>query len=100
MRPAHTQRGCCGMVDITKAIVYVSETDIRLMSQEEGDNYAGDIRDEDDDPSKIHAVYLHYLDQRRSTYMTLETGRSAAQESMEVIEKQDAKEVLDKSAEG
>jgi len=58
------------------------------------------IRDEDDDPSKIHAVYLHYLDQRRSTYMTLETGRSAAQESMEVIEKQDVKEVLDESAEG
>jgi len=58
------------------------------------------IRDEEDDPSKIHAVYLHYLDQRHGTYMSLETGRSVTQESMEVIEKQDAAEVLDESAEG
>jgi len=58
------------------------------------------IRDEEDDPSKIHAVYLHYLDQRHGTYMSLETGRSVTQESMEVIEKQDAVEVLDESAEG
>ena len=58
------------------------------------------IRDEEDDPSKIHAVYLHYLDQRHSTYMSLETGRSVTQESMEMIEKQDAAEVLNESAEG
>ena len=58
------------------------------------------IRDEEDNPAKIHAVYLHYLDQRHNTYMSLETGRPVTLESMEVIEKQDATEVLDESAEG
>jgi len=58
------------------------------------------IRDEEGDPSKIHAVYLHYLDQRQGTYMSLETGRSVTPESMDLIEKQDAAEVLDESAEG
>ena len=32
------------------------------------------IRDEEEDPKKIQAVYLHYLAQRHGTYMTLETG--------------------------
>ena len=58
------------------------------------------IRDEEDDPAKIQAIYLHYLDQRQGTYMSLETGKTITPESMEAIEKQDVSEVLDESAEG
>ena len=58
------------------------------------------IRDEEDDPAKIQAIYLHYLDQRHGTYMSLETGRTVTPESIEVNEKQDVAEMLDESAEG
>jgi 6-phospho-beta-glucosidase len=58
------------------------------------------IRDEEDDPGKIQAIYLHYLDQRHGTYMSLETGKTVTSESMAAIEKQNASEVLNESAEG
>ncbi len=58
------------------------------------------IRDEEDDPAKIHAIYLHYLDQRHGTYMSLETGKQIDQESMETINKLDVEETMDESAEG
>lgn len=58
------------------------------------------IRDEEDAPSKIHAIYLHYLDQRHGTYMSLETGKTVTQESMDIIEKLDIAEMMDESAEG
>jgi len=58
------------------------------------------IRDEEDDPSRIQAIYLHYLDQRLGTYMSLETGRTVTSESMAAIEKQNVSEVLNESAEG
>jgi len=58
------------------------------------------IRDEEADPAKIHAVYLHYLDQRHGTYMSLETGKTVTQETMEHIEEKDFWGVLDESAEG
>ena len=32
------------------------------------------IRDEDADPNRFEVAYLHYLNQRHETYMTLETG--------------------------
>jgi len=58
------------------------------------------IRDEEENPAKIHAVYLHYLDQRHGTYMSLETGKKVDQEPMEAIEQQDVLEILDESSEG
>jgi 6-phospho-beta-glucosidase len=66
--------------------------------------YAGlrRIRDEEDTPDKIEAIYLKYLDQRQSTYMTLETGHDAGSAAVEEkpLEKQDAKKAMDESAEG
>jgi 6-phospho-beta-glucosidase len=66
--------------------------------------YAGlrRIRDEEDTPDKIEAIYLKYLDQRQSTYMTLETGHDAENAAVEEkpLEKQDAKKAMDESAEG
>jgi 6-phospho-beta-glucosidase len=60
------------------------------------------IRDEEDNPDKIEEIYLHYLDQRQSTYMTLETGQDASSEEVaqKSEEKLDAKEAMDESAEG
>lgn len=66
--------------------------------------YAGlrRIRDEEDDPEKVQEIYLHYLNQRESTYMTLETGHEAEEDK--VVEKphdrQEAKKAMDDSAEG
>ncbi len=59
------------------------------------------IRDEEEDPKKIQAVYLHYLAQRHGTYMTLETGQQTqliSEGGKE--EEQNASEVMDESAEG
>jgi 6-phospho-beta-glucosidase len=58
------------------------------------------IRDEEADPSRVHAIYMHYLNQRDVTYMSLETGKTVKQETMEVIEQQDVAEVMDESAKG
>ena len=59
------------------------------------------IRDEEEDPKKIQAVYLHYLAQRHGTYMTLETGQQTQLVSdAEKEEEQEAAEVMDESAEG
>jgi len=59
------------------------------------------IRDEEEDPKKIQAVYLHYLAQRHGTYMTLETGQQTQSVSeFEKEEEQEAAEVMDESAEG
>jgi 6-phospho-beta-glucosidase len=58
------------------------------------------IRDEEDDPAKIHAIYLHYLDQRHGTYMSLETGRKVEQDNMDAIKALDVDETMDESAEG
>ena len=58
------------------------------------------IRDEEDDPAKIHAIYLHYLNQRHGTYMSLETGKTVEPESLEAIKKLDVEETMDESAEG
>lgn len=59
------------------------------------------IRDEEEDPKKIQAVYLHYLAQRHGTYMTLETGQQTQLVADDIKEEeQDAAEVMDESAEG
>jgi len=58
------------------------------------------IRDEEDDPAKIHAIYLHYLDQRSSTYMSLETGKHVEQEKMDETQALDVEQAMDESAEG
>ena len=59
------------------------------------------IRDEEEDPKKIQAVYLHYLAQRHGTYMTLETGQQTQLVSdEEQEEEQEVAEVMDESAEG
>jgi 6-phospho-beta-glucosidase len=66
--------------------------------------YAGlrRIRDEEDDPEKVQEIYLHYLNQRESTYMTLETGHDAEEDK--VVEKprdqREARQAMDESAEG
>ncbi|MDK2981003.1 MAG: hypothetical protein PWQ55_1350 [Chloroflexota bacterium] len=66
--------------------------------------YAGlrRIRDEEDDPEKIQEIYLHYLNQRESTYMTLETGHEAEEDK--VVEnprdQREARQAMDQSAEG
>jgi 6-phospho-beta-glucosidase len=66
--------------------------------------YAGlrRIRDEEDDPEKVQEIYLHYLNQRESTYMTLETGHEAEEDK--VVEKprdqREARQAMDESAEG
>jgi len=59
------------------------------------------IRDEEEDPKKIQAVYLHYLAQRQGTYMTLETGQQTQLISdFEKEKEQEMVEVMDESAEG
>jgi len=60
------------------------------------------IRNEEDDPKKIQEIYLHYLEQRHSTYMTLETGQNTTTVSQkkEQMAKVDARQVMDESAEG
>jgi 6-phospho-beta-glucosidase len=59
------------------------------------------IRDEEEDPKKIHAVYMHYLKQRHGTYMTLETGlQTQLVSDDEKEEEQEIAEVLAESAEG
>jgi len=58
------------------------------------------IRDEEEDPAKIHALYLHYLDQRQGTYMSLETGKTVGSENIEAIKSLDVEETMDESAEG
>jgi 6-phospho-beta-glucosidase len=59
------------------------------------------IRDEEEDPKMIEAVYLHYLAQRNGTYMTLETGKQTQLVSTDVKEEeQDIADVMDESAEG
>ena len=59
------------------------------------------IRDEEEDPKKIQAVYLHYLAQRHGTYMTLETGQQTQLVSDDLKEEeQEIAEVMDESAEG
>ena len=45
------------------------------------------IRDEEEPPETVEAVYARYLDQRHSTYMTLETG-SAAHGAPQTIERE------------
>ncbi len=65
--------------------------------------YAGlrRIRDEEDDPEKVQEIYLRYLDQRGSTYMSLETGKDAKAASHKEEQKTlDAKQAMDESAEG
>ena len=67
--------------------------------------YAGlkRIRDEEDDPEKVQEIYLHYLEQRNGTYMSLETGHKPEEAlSAEVARKQtlDAQKAMDESAEG
>lgn len=59
------------------------------------------IRDEEQDPAEVQRVYLRYLDQRHSTYMTLETGQDTTQAAHATQpEKQDADQAMDQSAEG
>ena len=59
------------------------------------------IRDEEEDPKKIQAVYLHYLAQRHGTYMTLETGKQTQLLISDLREKEiDESEEMDESAEG
>jgi 6-phospho-beta-glucosidase len=60
------------------------------------------IRDEEEDPDKIAQIYLHYLDQRQSTYMSLETGHKS---DVPKIQKNnepapDTKQAMDEMAEG
>lgn len=63
--------------------------------------YAGlrRIRDEEDGPEKIQEIYLRYLEQRGSTYMSLETGKDV-QAAAQPEKKQDAQQAMDESAEG
>ena len=59
------------------------------------------IRDEEEDPKKIQAVYLHYLAQRHGTYMTLETGKQTQLLIGDLREEEiDESEIMDDSAEG
>jgi 6-phospho-beta-glucosidase len=59
------------------------------------------IRDEEEDPKMIQAVYLRYLAQRNGTYMTLETGKQTQLVSTDVKEEeQEIADVMDESAEG
>lgn len=59
------------------------------------------IRDEEEDPTKVQEVYLHYLAQRSGTYMTLETGQKTIQLGAEEnLQEMDEKESMDESAEG
>jgi 6-phospho-beta-glucosidase len=64
--------------------------------------YAGlkRIRDEEDDPEKVQEVYMHYLNQRESTYMSLETGNSSKAKPKEEKKILESKKSLDESAEG
>ena len=65
--------------------------------------YAGlrRIRDEEDDPEKVQEIYLRYLDQRGSTYMSLETGKGAEAASKKEEKKTlSAQQSMDESAEG
>jgi len=59
------------------------------------------IRDEEQDPAEVQRVYLRYLDQRHSTYMTLETGQETTKAAVEEKPaEQDANQAMDQSAEG
>ena len=59
------------------------------------------IRDEEDDPAKIHAIYLHYLDQRHGTYMSLETGKnSCSRNQWKRLKNRMWQKRMDESAEG
>ena len=67
--------------------------------------YAGlkRIRDEEDDPEKIQDIYLHYLERRNGTYMTLETGHKPDEEVSAEAAKgkiSDAQKTMNESAEG
>ena len=65
--------------------------------------YAGlrRIRDEEDAPEKVQEIYLRYLDQRGSTYMSLETGKDTKELAQPAAKPAaDAKQVMDESAEG
>ena len=55
------------------------------------------IRDEEQDPTEIQRVYLRYLDQRHSTYMTLETGQDTTRAT---ADEEDADRAMDESVEG
>ncbi len=60
------------------------------------------IRDEEDAPEKVQEIYFHYLEQRGSTYMTLETGKKT-NESTEIVQStkgESFNELLSESAEG
>ncbi len=59
------------------------------------------IRDEEDAPEKVQEIYLRYLDQRGSTYMSLETGKSGEAVSKQEEKKSlSAQQTMDESAEG
>jgi len=60
------------------------------------------IRDEEKDPAEIQRVYLRYLSQRHSTYMTLETGQDTTRTTAVEVAggDQDTKRAMDESAEG
>ncbi len=61
------------------------------------------IKEEEEDPQKIQEIYLHYLDRRHGTYMTLETGQKP-EEAVSALETKKeqlgAKKMMDESAEG
>ncbi len=60
------------------------------------------IRDEEDDPEKIQEIYLRYLEQRGSTYMSLETGHKTETATLQSKKKEDSQgqQAMDESAEG
>ena len=60
------------------------------------------IRDEEQDPGEVQRVYLRYLNQSHSTYMTLETGQDTTKAAPEEpsADPQDADQAMDQSAEG
>ncbi len=60
------------------------------------------IRDEEQDPAEVQRVYLRYLSQRHSTYMTLETGKDTTKAALDELAAggQDANQAMDDSAEG
>ena len=60
------------------------------------------IRDEEDNPDKIAQTYLHYLNQRQSTYMSLETGQKIETPEKQEIDKSasNTKQAMDEMAEG
>ena len=59
------------------------------------------IRDEEEDPQKIEAVYLYYLAQRHGTYMSIETGKKADVDLVEDdLAQHEVQEAMDQNAEG